>query len=197
MWNKAVCCSASLSIEVRKNGQIIFQDDFYVQNSSEGIKYDRTFVIQSGPLGDLTISSPNGGETLYKGQECTVIWEIITPIVSNVTLSLYKGNVEVLNIAGDLDPSDLSYIFTLPESLAEGGDYRIHISVESGTVVDFSDYYFTIVDATDSDSDGLPDSLENAGCTAFDNPDSDADGILDGVEDANHNGVVDTGETNP
>lgn len=49
----------------------------------------------------------------------------------------------------------------------------------------------------DSDNDGLPDSLELAGCTDPNDADTDDDGIIDGVEDANQNGQVDTGETDP
>lgn len=50
---------------------------------------------------------------------------------------------------------------------------------------------------SDSDDDGLPDDLENMTCTDPDDSDSDDDGLLDGTEDANHNGELDTGETNP
>ena len=49
----------------------------------------------------------------------------------------------------------------------------------------------------DSDGDGLPDSLENTTCTDPFDADTDDDGISDGVEDANHNGVLDLGETDP
>ena len=49
----------------------------------------------------------------------------------------------------------------------------------------------------DTDGDGLPDILENTTCTVFDNADTDDDGIPDGLEDANHNGLVDSGETDP
>ncbi|RLB40181.1 MAG: hypothetical protein DRH12_10450 [Deltaproteobacteria bacterium] len=56
----------------------------------------------------------------------------------------------------------------------------------------------TLLEATmDTDNDGLPDSIENATCTNPNDGDTDDDGILDGIEDANHNGVVDTGETDP
>jgi hypothetical protein len=49
----------------------------------------------------------------------------------------------------------------------------------------------------DSDNDGLSDLLEGKMCTDIYNPDTDGDGIIDGDEDANHNGVIDPGETNP
>ncbi|NOJ79128.1 adventurous gliding motility protein AgmC [Myxococcus xanthus] len=50
----------------------------------------------------------------------------------------------------------------------------------------------------DTDGDGLPDGIEvnTAGTDPLDD-DSDDDGILDGNEDANHNGIVDDGETDP
>jgi Bacterial TSP3 repeat len=63
----------------------------------------------------------------------------------------------------------------------------------------------------DSDNDGLPDSLEAGdsdlatvpvdtdgdGDPDYRDPDSDNDGLGDGMEDANHNGVLDPGETDP
>jgi hypothetical protein len=60
----------------------------------------------------------------------------------------------------------------------------------------------------DTDRDGLTDGLEVLGpdgvASSGDevgtdprNPDTDGDGLLDGEEDANHNGVIDPGETDP
>jgi hypothetical protein len=51
--------------------------------------------------------------------------------------------------------------------------------------------------APDQDGDGLPDSLEDAGCTDSLDADSDDDGLADGSEDANWNGTQDAGETEP
>ncbi|WNG55016.1 OmpA family protein [Archangium gephyra] len=50
---------------------------------------------------------------------------------------------------------------------------------------------------TDTDGDGIPDSVETATGTDPNDDDSDDDGILDGNEDADRDGVVDPGETNP
>jgi YD repeat-containing protein len=52
-------------------------------------------------------------------------------------------------------------------------------------------------DIIDTDGDGLVDALENATCTSASNPDTDGDSIQDGIEDANHNGILDSDETNP
>ncbi len=49
----------------------------------------------------------------------------------------------------------------------------------------------------DSDQDGLPDDLEQAGCTDPFRYDTDGDTIPDGQEDLNLNGTQDGGETNP
>jgi hypothetical protein len=58
-------------------------------------------------------------------------------------------------------------------------------------------YNLNVTAINDWDCDGLPDSLENTTCTDPFDADTDDDGISDGVEDANHNGVVDYGETDP
>ena len=60
-----------------------------------------------------------------------------------------------------------------------------------GTILSYT------VSAPDTDSDGIPDSIENTTCTDPNDADTDDDGINDGVEDANKNGTVDSGETNP
>jgi OOP family OmpA-OmpF porin len=49
----------------------------------------------------------------------------------------------------------------------------------------------------DSDGDGLGDGLEVRTNTDPTRPDTDGDGLLDGAEDANHNGAVDTHESDP
>ncbi len=53
------------------------------------------------------------------------------------------------------------------------------------------------VSIIDTDIDGISDTIENNSCTDTNDADTDDDGIIDGVEDANHNGVLDPGETDP
>lgn len=58
-------------------------------------------------------------------------------------------------------------------------------------------YWYLLVAQKDSDGDGLPDALEEGGCTDPFDADSDDDGILDGREDIRNFGVVDLLETDP
>lgn len=51
--------------------------------------------------------------------------------------------------------------------------------------------------SNDSDRDGVPDHVERRTGTNPHRMDTDEDGIPDGVEDANHDGVVDAGESDP
>jgi len=45
LWNEAVCCGTSVSVEVRKDNIVIFSDTFSKQDSSSGVKYNKTFTI--------------------------------------------------------------------------------------------------------------------------------------------------------
>ncbi len=57
--------------------------------------------------------------------------------------------------------------------------------------------FLQAADLSDSDNDGLRDSLEESGCTDPLDADTDDDGIPDGAEDANQNRIVNIGETDP
>jgi hypothetical protein len=84
--------------------------------------------------------------------------------------------------------------------------YRVYAFREpSGSEVDFAsthvsphslNYHFTTGDV-DTDGDGLSDLKETALGTSATDVDTDDDGLSDGEEDANHNGIVDPGETDP
>jgi hypothetical protein len=139
---------------------------------------------QVGSFGDLTISNPNGGESLIKGQDYNITWTSVN-ISGNVKIALYKGNTKVLLIWEDIEPFTSNLLFTPPSTLLDGSDYRIFISTMDGTVSDFSDGYFSIItdsdgDGSDPDGDGILDFNDN--CPNIPNPDQedlDGDGIGD------------------
>jgi hypothetical protein len=58
-------------------------------------------------------------------------------------------------------------------------------------------HMFRVAGPSDTDGDGIPDSVENTCCTEVNNPDTDNDGLWDGVEDKDRDCRVDAGETDP
>ena len=101
---------------------------------------------QVGSFGNLTISNPNGGESLFKRQDYTITWDSVNVSV-NIQIDLYKGGTESENMLMQLaaaTENDGEYLFNPPDSLADGDDYLIRISDRNVTVWDFSDSFFTI-----------------------------------------------------
>ncbi|PIE55689.1 MAG: hypothetical protein CSA34_07890 [Desulfobulbus propionicus] len=80
---------------------------------------------------------------------------------------------------------------------ANSDEVTVLIKRTSDNVVLHAETLSLEIEPYDSDADGLPNELEDGSCTNKLDADSDDDGLADGVEDANHNGQVDTGETNP
>jgi|GEM_PF-4891246 len=98
--------------------------------------------FQTQTTGTLTVTYPNGGETLIKGQNYNVTWNYQN-ISSNIQIDLYKGNANVLQLAASASNNG-SYQFNPPSYLVDGNDYKIGISAMNGTVSDFSNNNFTI-----------------------------------------------------
>ncbi|MBI5556360.1 MAG: right-handed parallel beta-helix repeat-containing protein [Deltaproteobacteria bacterium] len=92
------------------------------------------------------------------------------------------GETDTQEIINGENPRNLSFISDYFDNPTQG-------------MVNYSAWATASMD--DADGDGLLDELEEAGCTEPLNPDTDSDGLPDGVEDANHNGMVDNAETNP
>jgi len=116
------------------------------------------------------------------------------------------------------DNSNNELGFKIERKDGTDGDFRLISITDSpffndGDVQPNSTYYYRVlayngsgnsaysealeVTWTDTDEDGMPDSLENTTCTDPNDADTDDDGIPDGVEDANQDGAVDFGETDP
>jgi hypothetical protein len=101
------------------------------------------------------------------------------------TFSLPDGSYIISHPPGD-------FTITAVKSGYEAESYSVHISQFGPTTRNFS------LTPQDSDGDGILDIVEYAsGCLKANDADSDGDGIQDGVEDANHDGILDPGETNP
>ncbi len=102
-----------------------------------------TIVEQTSPPPQITVTSPNGRETWVKGTTKTITWT--DNISGNVKIKLLNGAATAAIIANST-PSDGSFDWTIPSSLANGSKYKIDVSsVDDRTLKDQSDRSFTIV----------------------------------------------------
>ncbi|WP_228559412.1 MULTISPECIES: Ig-like domain-containing protein [Myxococcus] len=163
-----------------------------------------TFIVDTEPPDTLIISGPPladapGTATFdFDSDESPVTYECsldgaaYVPCSDPVTFTgLAEGShtlsVRAIDAAGNVDDTPATYTWSVAVD-TDGDGLTDAEEVVLGT------------DPTnpDTDGDGLPDGIEvnTAGTDPLDD-DSDDDGILDGNEDANHNGIVDDGETDP
>ncbi|MBS4058540.1 MAG: T9SS type A sorting domain-containing protein, partial [Bacteroidales bacterium] len=108
---------------------------------------DFDFAIQGFlPGGVVTVNSPNGGETWVKGNEYLISWD--DNFAENVKIELVNySTVTTTLIANNVEGS--TYVWTIPNngSYPAGIQYTVRVtSVETNTVTDESNAYFTIVD---------------------------------------------------
>jgi ethanolamine utilization protein EutP (predicted NTPase) len=93
--------------------------------------------------GNITITSPNGGEVWQAGTTRNIAWT--DSINENVMIELFKGGMFHSTIETSTS-SDGSRNWNIPFTLEYGSDYTIKItSVNNPELFDFSDANFTIV----------------------------------------------------
>ncbi|MHA2028024.1 MAG: YCF48-related protein, partial [Candidatus Kariarchaeaceae archaeon] len=94
------------------------------------------------PPVELKLTSPNGGEEWYSGSLQTIEWYDI--IFENIKIELIKGGNFYSTITSST-PSDGEFIWTIPNNLLSGTDFKIKISsIHNSSLFDFSDSDFTI-----------------------------------------------------
>ena len=120
------------------------------------------FTITTQPSANLDVTSPNGGETWYKGSDYTITWNS-TNVTGNIQIDLYKNGENILQLGASAENTG-SYPFNPPAYLVNGSDYKIGISAMGGNVSDFSNNYFTI---TSQPSANLEVTSPNGGETWF------------------------------
>ncbi len=125
---------------------------------------DAVFTIVPFPV--LTVTSPNGGESMAVDSGQTITWDEDF-YAGNIRLQLYKNSGYVRDISPGLLPvTDGSYNWTVPNDLTGGLDYQVRIVSESGAVEDYSDSTFAIrhpyslgLNQPDFNGDDKPDIL--------------------------------------
>jgi len=99
----------------------------------------RMKIVEASPPPAITVTSPNGGETWIKGNTYTITWT--DNISSHVKIRLLDGETTAAVIAAST-PSDGSFDWTVPTSLA-AGKYKVEVrSSDDRTIKDQSDRRF-------------------------------------------------------
>jgi uncharacterized repeat protein (TIGR01451 family) len=122
---------------------------------------DAVFTINADPTlstqPSLTVTSPNGGETLSSGTTKTVTWTKIGT-VGNLTLSYSKdGGATYAQIAAGISASAGSYAWNVPVESATATQALVRIT--DGTTTDVSDAVFTIAPSVSPEAQTVLGSL--------------------------------------
>lgn len=107
-------------------------------------------ILLSAQLGDITVLSPNGGETWYLGNTYPITWTY-TNLTGEVYIQLVPGSntstQPAITIASSVPIAAGSYTWTIPSTIMPGNYYRIRIvwqSILDVYIADESDGPFTI-----------------------------------------------------
>jgi hypothetical protein len=102
----------------------------------------RMTIMETPQLPQITVTSPNGGETWIKGTTQTITWT--DNISGNVKILLFKDSTVAAIIAAST-PSDGSFDWTVPASLHDGRNYKVEVrSLDDFSIKDQSDRAFKI-----------------------------------------------------
>lgn len=115
-------------------------DQWLDPNNSGVTSIDGTYT--AGQADEITVSYPNGGETLEVESSYNITWN--DNISNNVSIKLYSNDSFVMNISSSTS-SDGSYTWTVPNSINNNSNYKIKItSTSNSSVYDYSNSNFTI-----------------------------------------------------
>jgi len=103
--------------------------------------------------GGITVSSPNGGNSLQSGTTQKISWSFFGDVGLSVKIELLKGGVLNSTIVSNAPIGTLGwggyYYWTIPAGQVAGSDYRIRVtSTNNSDYTDTSDNNFTILSSS-------------------------------------------------
>lgn len=118
------------------------------EKSTPVVVKSAAFTIASPPT--LTLSSPNGGESLVRGSTRNITWNSSQLSGKYVNIILYKNGVTVGTIAKNVSAATGAYSWSVGQHLAGtaavGTGYTVKVKEKSLPLVDVSDSSFSLTD---------------------------------------------------
>ncbi|WP_114783759.1 Ser-Thr-rich GPI-anchored membrane family protein [Botryobacter ruber] len=94
----------------------------------------------------ISVTSPNGGEVLYVGQNKLITWKKDGAYSPNVRIDYSANNGDTWNTVVEAVANNESYNWTLATTLAPGTTYLIRIQdAVDPSIVDYSNAVFTVI----------------------------------------------------
>ena len=132
-------------------GTVTVGTGYTVRIVDKGGQYSDNSDAPFSILGEVTLTSPNGGQIWKSGETMPVTWNS-TGVSANVKLILIKDGIKVGNIVTDIPVSGGTYSWTVGNYIggtaAVGTGYKIRVSTMDGVSKDDSDAPFTIAGLT-------------------------------------------------
>lgn len=112
---------------------------------------DNFFTISQAP--GVYVTSPNGGETWYKGSSYPIQWNAVN-ITGSAKIELFKGTstTPTATIVSSTVVTNGIQMWNIPTTISNDDDYKIKItSLSNAAVYDYSNDFFTITTNTETD----------------------------------------------
>lgn len=100
------------------------------------------FSISAEPVYSITVTTPNGGENWFVGNQYSITWNSVNVENLKLEYSVNDGN-EWTQIVDSIPANLGSYIWTIPNTSSSTCKVRI-TSLENGSIKDITDSNFTI-----------------------------------------------------
>lgn len=126
--------------------KVSFNSDPYLQSYVYQDSSDAAGVVVYPPI-DITVTAPNGGETLTALSPYTITWTNGPSVSGTYRLRYFSTTSGLTTIASSVTGN--SYVWTVPNVVNPGNDWKIRVEDQSNICkIDSSNNFFTIVPAT-------------------------------------------------
>lgn len=138
--------SANLTNELEYEVAVAPVEDAY---NNATVSQTSSFTTIAAATPTIALTSPNGGEKYYAGQEVTITWTSTNMDAENIKIEAYVRSGLTANwnwieaIASTAN--DGSANFTIPASATSGTQYKIRVTGLTSSTADESDAAFTVI----------------------------------------------------